>query len=257
MNVYFVLVILFNFLGYYLFYIYINKTGGWKSNFIIFIFLLFLVHFTFISPVYFYLTGRSHIWDNNEFLIGMGPNFSDYYIFGFAMYGLGIFCLLTGYIINLPKTNVLFSERFISEKRVIVLFYFFYFLIFVNFLISGINPLSILINGNDSSIIGQATFSNYLRNLADSLITLLLIGFAFKIDKKKFFIMIVLGFILFIIMGFRYRIILTLLGFFLFICLKGDLFHLVIFLSFFFFFFLLFLLPLIGIILLKVILIIH
>ncbi|SFO74195.1 oligosaccharide repeat unit polymerase [Algoriphagus ornithinivorans] len=235
---YFILVISFNFSVYFLFYQYIQKTGGWKSNLIIFIFIVFLFHFTFIVPLYFFFSGRTHIWDNNEFLVGFGPDISDYYLYGFLVYGLGTLFLLFGYLVRIPKLKYIFSNKTISEGKVVLFFYIFYFLIIFNFLVSGINPLSTLINGSDNTIIGQETFSNYLRNFADSLISLLIIAYAYKISSKKFYLMIILSFILFILMGFRYRIILSLLGFLFVYLLEGKMisFRSIINFSFFFLF---------------------
>jgi oligosaccharide repeat unit polymerase len=80
-------------------------------------------------------------------------------------------------------------------------------------LLAGINPLKILLSsGSDETLFGAETTSNYLKNFADSLITLLLFLFLFKLDKKFFIPILIVGLVLFSLMGFRYRIILTLMG---------------------------------------------
>ncbi len=85
---------------------------------------------------------------------------------------------------------------------------------FIDIAISGINPLDILLGSADESLFGQESITNsyYFRNCADCIITTIVLFAYLKGNKYKVTAMTLLAFILFAIMGFRYRIILTILG---------------------------------------------
>jgi len=82
-----------------------------------------------------------------------------------------------------------------------------------NLFISGLNPIDIIIGSeNTTMLLGAPTASNYLRNFADTMIICLVMAYYFKLNKKLLILLYFSGFTLFLIMGFRYRIIMTLIG---------------------------------------------
>jgi len=60
--------------------------------------------------------------------------------------------------------------------------------------------------------LGLQGYSYYFQNLADSLIVLILMYYYFNTNKFIFAILIILNFPLFLVLGFRYRLILTIFG---------------------------------------------
>ena len=90
------------------------------------------------------------------------------------------------------------------------LFIFLYTIIFINTLIGGVNLIDVVLGKTSTSTMGFPGASYYIQNFADSLITLIVAAYMFKVKKRNRIIMNVFGFILFVILGFRYRILLTL-----------------------------------------------
>lgn len=84
-----------------------------------------------------------------------------------------------------------------------------YAVIFLNSLAGGVNLIDILQGKEVGPTLGLQGASYYIQNFADSLITLIVAAFIFKIPSKHKIIMCLLGLFLFIILGFRYRILLT------------------------------------------------
>jgi hypothetical protein len=195
-------------LGYFLLF-----RAGFKSHFVFgFGWIIFTVYY-FATPVYFYFQDRSTVWGSVEAFRFVGENITPFYARGFLYFSLALLFILTGYFImgrNQPGyPTVMFHHR---KGLLIFLFFTFYFLIILNFLISGINPLDILLGSTDETLWSVTGGSNYLKNFADSLITCLVLAWLIKVDRRMFFLMALLSLIIFLLMGFRYRIIMTLVG---------------------------------------------
>jgi hypothetical protein len=195
----------------------LQKQGGIKKNFPYFLSLLILLLYTFLTPLYFYFVGRSRLFGSEDVYSKVGKDISDFYQSGLLFYGLANLMFILGYISYKyePKQNLIFSPISTDyiKKVTLSIFFILFGIILLDLLLAGINPLKLLTSSDsDVTLFGAETTSNYLKNFADSLITLLLFLFLFKLDKKFFIPILVIGLVLFSLMGFRYRIILTLMG---------------------------------------------
>jgi oligosaccharide repeat unit polymerase len=147
----------------------------------------------------------------------VGKDILDFYQSGMLYYGLANLLFILGYnsfkFLPNKNLNLLPISTVYIKKVSLIIFFLLFGTILLDLLLAGINPLKILLSsGSDETLFGAETTSNYLRNFADSLITLLLFLFLFKLDNKLFIPILIVGLLLFSLMGFRYRIILTLLG---------------------------------------------
>jgi hypothetical protein len=198
------------------FYI-IQNQGGIKKNFPYFLSILILLLYTFLTPLYFYFAGRSRLFGSEDVYSKVGKDITDFYQSGMLYYGLANLMFILGYISFKfePIQNSNFSQistEFV-KKISLIIFFILFGIILLDLILAGINPLKILLSsGTDETLFGAETTSNYLRNFADSLISLLLFLFLLKLEKKLFITILVVSLLLFSLMGFRYRIILTLMG---------------------------------------------
>lgn len=195
-------------LGYFLLF-----RAGFRSHFVFgFGWIVFTVYY-FATPVYFYIQERATIWGSADAFRYVGENIKPYYARGFLYFSMALLFLLTGYFLLGRFQNKSASGIYHHRKGLLVfLFFVFFFLIILNFLISGINPLDILLGSTDETLWTVTGGSNYLKNFADSLITCLVLAWLIKVDKRLFFLMAILALVIFLLMGFRYRIIMTLVG---------------------------------------------
>lgn len=100
------------------------------------------------------------------------------------------------------------------RRKIVVLYLFFFGIVLIDLLISGINPIAVLTGVSEEGIFlnENSTRSFYFRNCADCIVTTIIV-FAFLKGKLwKLALLIIPAFILFAVMGFRYRMIITLLG---------------------------------------------
>ena len=195
----------------------IHKQGGIKINFPFFLSIIILLLYTFITPFYFYSTGRSRIFGTDDVYSKVGKDILDFYQSGLLYYGLANLLFILGYISfrfePIKRINLYPISTENIKKVALILFFILFGLVLIDLLIAGINPLKLLTSsGSEETLFGAETTSNYLRNFADSIITILLFLFLFKLDKKIFVPILVVSLLLFSLMGFRYRIILTLMG---------------------------------------------
>jgi hypothetical protein len=195
----------------------VQKQGGIKKNFPYFLSLIILLLYTFLTPFYFYTTGRSRLFGSEDTYSKVGKDILDFYSTGFLYYGLANLLFILGYNSYTFESNQnlifsLVSTNYI-KKVTLWIFFILFGIILLDLLLAGINPLKLLTSSDsDVTLFGVETTSNYLKNFADSLITLLLFLFLFKLDNKFFIPILVVALVLFSLMGFRYRIILTLMG---------------------------------------------
>jgi len=216
-----VFVILLNLIVYALGTYSIIRLGGVKKN-LTFTFSIFLFTiYYFITPVYFYFTNRKTIWGEEGGFYSIGVDISDYYDNVLLYYGLANLFFIIGYLIpkqvqkNIVRANYLSTVKFYNpEKKALLLLMFFFIVVLVNFIISGFDLISLLRGNDEESIGGVPGSSNYLKNFADTIIILLVISFYFKLKKIYLIPATMLSFFLFVLLFFRYRVILSLIGFF-------------------------------------------
>lgn len=219
MSNYISIAIVFNLMVYALGIYILVKNGGIKKNLIFgFCMLLFTIYY-FITPVYFYSVGRRTIWGDELGHRGVGVNILDFYDTGLLLYGLANLFFILGYISTKSNISAIPNQiktfEFSKEKRtwgIIISFVICFSLVLYNFINDGLDLVTLLFGSKELSIAGMAATSNYLKNFSDSLIAILIMARYYKVSNKIFIPMIILSFILFVLMGFRYRVILSILG---------------------------------------------
>jgi O-antigen polysaccharide polymerase Wzy len=213
------LIILLNILVY-IFGIYIvSKSGGVKNNLPFAFYLIVSFVYFFITPLYFYSVGRETVW--GEFypiFKGIGVYILDYYNIVFFYYGCALLFFILGYFSVKSKINVIFSgpykQLYSPKRKIIFIFLVSYLIVLTDFILAGINPIDILLGTSEKTMFVLVATTNYMRNFADTIVATLIIAYFYKVDKKYFFPMLIAAFILFALLGFRYRIIISLMGIF-------------------------------------------
>lgn len=206
------LIIGFNIMVYVFGYFIAYGKGLWKNLIFTFSWFLYSIYY-FVTPWYFYSTGRTSIWGDDVGYQGVGENIAEYYDEGLLYYGIANLLFLLGFFF-ITKSKTEKPELTIRDNKslALTLFGICLGLVVLNFVLSGINLLDIAKGSSDETLFGASGATNYLKNFADSLITCLIICYVAKVDRRLLFFMILLSFFLFALMGFRYRIIMTILG---------------------------------------------
>lgn len=186
------------------------RTGNGKKHLPYLLTLAIYSIYLLISPYYFYVNGFRTI---------IGTDISNYYGIGFYINFLTIICFVFGYWVKdrkqekwnepAPVFNAKKMHKFVGY-----LFYFFYGIVMINLAIGGVNVQN-LFAGNEVVGQGASGASYYLQNFTDSLITVLILGYLTGVPRRKLLVWIGLSFFLFSVLGFRYRIIISLIGFIL------------------------------------------
>ncbi|MEY4927817.1 MAG: hypothetical protein RI894_2253, partial [Bacteroidota bacterium] len=182
--------------------------GGLRKNlpysFVLAIYTMYL----FITPTYFCLAGREYI---------MAMYIPEYYYYKCTLiFSLGVLCFIVGY--NLIPTSKLPYRApkplYDVKIKIIGLFLFFYSIIFVNMLSAGVNIFAVLTGkSTQDTLLGFDGSTNYLQSFSDSLVPILIAAYYLDVRRLILLGMVLLSFLLFVLLGFRYRIILTLIGF--------------------------------------------
>lgn len=184
---------------------YVN--GGWNRHlpymFTLIIFSVYLV----ISPLYLFF--------NNENTI-IGTDISNYYGLGFFFNNVAVLCFILGYWIKGRSNNIIwyappFREIKNSHYLLNILFYSTYAIVLINLAIGGANIQEVFL-GNGVLGMGAAGASYYLQNFTDSLICIIILAYLYDIPWRTLLFWIVASFFLFSLLGFRYRIMLSLFG---------------------------------------------
>jgi hypothetical protein len=181
--------------------------GGWNRN-LVYLWTLFIYSlYLFLSPVYFYLSERVQI---------IGTDISDYYGLGFAFNTLALICFIFGYWISGKPNDTNWDKpplyRTKNPKKLIsILFYGLYAIVLVNLAVGGANIQQIFI-GNEVLGLGASGGSYFLQNFTDSLICVIILAYFYGIPTRTLLIWMAISFFLFSLLGFRYRILLTLFG---------------------------------------------
>jgi oligosaccharide repeat unit polymerase len=100
------------------------------------------------------------------------------------------------------------------RQKTLLLYIVFLLIVLTDIVISGINPLALLMGTSENELFGNEsiTKSFYFRNCADCLVTTIILYSYLKGKFWKLGLLIIPAFILFAIMGFRYRMIITMMG---------------------------------------------
>ncbi|MDC0569937.1 oligosaccharide repeat unit polymerase [Gammaproteobacteria bacterium] len=195
------------------------KTGGLSKHYIHLYILGASFYFLTLAPV---VTGIEE-----DFLLytngwGSSVDIGDIFDFGMMMLVIHFICYTIGYLLVVRVRNAgaidysaLPQRKEIGQvigKSIFYVFLVLYGVIFLNTLAGGINLIDIFMGTYGKPTLGLRGYTYYLQNFADSLITLLVAALFFKIKPRYFRIMLMLAIPLFLVLGFRYRIILLVFG---------------------------------------------
>jgi hypothetical protein len=180
--------------------------NAWQQHIgFIFIMLVSVLYF-FVTPLYFWYNGVHTI---------IGTDIFQFFGLGIFLSIIGLLAFIIGYwsfdlgndIWKGDSAKVIYDIR----KPLLFIFYALFIIVFLNMALGGINVWNLFI-GDEITGLGARGFSYFLQNFADSLISLLILAYLFRFPKRTIVPMFLLSFFLFSLLGFRYRIILTLFG---------------------------------------------
>lgn len=182
------------------------RNGGFIRH-LPYLFSLFVIAvYGLITPFFFYNTG---------FFTIIGTDISNYYGAGIAFNLLATVCFVVGYWVNTNRLEKWRTPmlRTLSrpEFNITILFLVFFGISLINLALGGVN-LAKVVTGSEVVGLGASGATYYLQNFTDSIITIILLAYLYNVPKKKLLAFIIFSFFLFSLLGFRYRIILTLFG---------------------------------------------
>lgn len=209
LNAYIPIFLITNILNYVFGLYLLFKLGGVKRNFPFFVAYITYLVYLLISPIYYYYSGVTNLFKIPIY---------DYYGVGFFYYNIAVFLFFLGYIPILRKNTDLSTstkEYKVYQPKIKALFVFalFFFLSFADVILNGISIFSIL-TGKSDTVLGEATTNNYLEAFADSVIICVLLAYYYEVRRPLFFVLFTLAMILFLLLAFRYRIIILVIGLF-------------------------------------------
>lgn len=203
-----VLALLFNFIKSY-------YNGGVRNNLLnIFTNITFIIYL-FITPTVYYFTQQYmafHMDVKEYFGIGFLQIFLHLVFYNWGYFGFAKKKAKVMTFTNLER-RILFGKEI--EMKMLIIFSSIYLAVFLNTLAAGINLLDVILGRYGEPTLGLRGGSYYIQNLADSLIGLLVIAFYFKIKPRYINLMLIFTLPLFLVLGFRYRLILSFFGIFL------------------------------------------
>ena len=206
-----IFVILISF-GFIINFILCYYNGGLRNNILnIFTSVTFIIYL-FTTPVAYFI---------KKYYIAFEMDVKDYFGIGFFQILLHLLFYNFGYFLFIRNKNrkiyytdfkLRFQIGIQIEKTIFILFILTYFAVFINTLSVGINLIDVFVGKFGDPTMGLKGGSYYIQNLADSLIGFIVVAFYFKIKKRYYFLMLFFSMPLFLILGFRYRIILSFFG---------------------------------------------
>jgi hypothetical protein len=180
--------------------------GGWNRNMVYLWTLMIFVPYLLLSPWYFYSVNRATI---------IGTDITNYYGIHFFFSCVAIMVFIIGYWVVSDKKN---QWKKVEEKKfsnygkyMPWIFYCTYGIVMLNMAVGGVDVTNVFL-GDEVVGLGARGASYFLQNFADSLICILVLAFLLDVPKLQWLIWIFLSFFLFFLLGFRYRIILSLSG---------------------------------------------
>ena len=178
-----------------------------------------LVIYCVLTPLYFYLTGRKTILGDEGLFLFAGKDITNYYEKGMLFYLIANTFFVLGFLwkrYSFDGVSYIIDPENLAGLRwkAVLLYAVFFIIVVADIAISGINPWVLLTGHSDENLFGHQSITNsyYFRNCADSVITTIILYAYFKGKPGRLILLIIPAFVLFAIMGFRYRIILTILG---------------------------------------------
>jgi hypothetical protein len=195
------------------------NTGGLSKHSLHAYFLGVSSYYLMVAPTFTFITSDYQLYTKGW---GGSVDIENIFDFGMLMIVLHFVCYTVGYFLmfsNRPAHVKDFSSpshrlnvKNTMEGCVFYLFVFFYMVIFLNTLAGDVNLINVFLGLYGKATLGLRGYTYYLQNFADSLIVLLIAGYYFRIRSLYFWIMVFLAVPLFLVLGFRYRIILFVLG---------------------------------------------
>lgn len=171
----------------------------------------FYLFVTAIQVVYLFNTPFHRFLIDDYSIIS--ENVRDYFPFGFSLIFLHVVIFNLCYFFTYSNYKKLSFVNEVDDvrmrKMIVKVFAVLFIMIFLNTLAGGINLVDVVLGKTETTTLGLPGATYYIQNFADSLITLLVAAYIFRVKRRHQILMFVLGFILFIILGFRYRILLT------------------------------------------------
>ena len=182
--------------------------------------LALLLIYCLITPIGFYLLGRETATGDAGYFRFVGKRITDYYEPGMLAYMIANGCFVVGFRhrheVESVAVGLLPAPTSLPRLRrlVIGLYVVFMGVVLTDIILSGIDVLDMLLgNSNDRLMTSQSvTNTYYFRAFADSIITTIILYAYLNGSWLKLFLLIVPAFVLFALLGFRYRMILTVLG---------------------------------------------
>jgi hypothetical protein len=163
--------------------------------------------YVFISPLYFYSVNLTRI---------IGTDISNYYGLGFFFNTIGVLSFIVGYWVIGNNSNKIWDAPYENEIKdpryfINIMFYICYGIVLLNLALGGANISQVFL-GDEVLGMGAGGASYYLQNFTDSLISIIVLAYLFDVPWKRLLPWIVASFFLFSLLGFRYRIMLSLFG---------------------------------------------
>jgi Ca2+/Na+ antiporter len=181
--------------------------------------LALLLVYCLVTPMAFYLAERETVTGDSGVFQFVGKSIWGYYGEGMFAYMLANLCFIMGFTCKklyfVEEKSELNIDALPALRGVVVGLYMIFMIVVISDItVSGINVLDILFGQSTDSLMSSQSITNtyYFRAFADSIITTLVL-YAY-LDGKPLRVLglLIPAFILFALLGFRYRIILTLLG---------------------------------------------
>ncbi|WP_207511728.1 O-antigen polymerase [Longitalea luteola] len=181
--------------------------GGWGRHLPYIWTLIVYIIYVLISPFFFY--------SNNKTVI-IGTDISNYYGLGFFFNSVAVLSFIIGYWIKGSNTNKKWNSPATREIEnpvfvINIMFYVCYGIVLVNLALGGANIGQVFM-GDAILGMGAGGASYYLQNFTDSLICIIILAYLYDVPWKRLIFWILASFFLFSLLGFRYRIMLTLFG---------------------------------------------
>ncbi len=170
--------------------------------FVLFVYGIYL----FLTPYYFFSVGRTEVIETP---------IADYYDEGFLLNGLAVVCFILGYFLvdNQRKQQLSAPKYYIpnAHRRILLLFGLCFGIVLINIALGGRNVINILL-GDRALGLGARGASYYLMNFVNGLISVIAIAALYRLPRVPLLAIIGSSFFIFSLLGFRFRILLSLFG---------------------------------------------
>jgi hypothetical protein len=181
--------------------------------------LALLLVYCLITPLGFYLTGRETATGDGGYFRFVGKRITDYYEPGMLAYMIANLSFLMGFLrshtVDSGVVQTLSAASMPSLRRLVVWVYVACLcIVLADVILSGINLFDVLLGSADENLMASQSASNtyYFRAFADSIITVLVLYAYLNGSRRNLILLLIPAFVLFALLGFRYRMILTALG---------------------------------------------